>query len=91
MDHANAAGRIEEVQGQEAVERQHRMDGWTCTRYSILVATLAFGGRFWDMESLEWLSRMKKVFQTKSRYHGILIDSIALLEFRILFEFDARP
>merc|ERR1712036_21844 len=22
---------IEEVQGQEAVERQHRMDGWTCT------------------------------------------------------------
>lgn len=76
MDDANAAGRIEEVQGQEAIETQHCIDGRTCTTYSIFVATLAFGGRFWDMKSLEWLSRMKKVFQAKSSYHGLLIDSI---------------
>ena len=82
MDDANAAGRIEEVQGEEAVERRHCIDGGrTCTTYSIFVATLAFGGRFWDMKNLEWLSRMKKVFQAKSSYHGLLIDRIALHKF----------
>lgn len=64
-DNANAACRVEEVQGQEAVERWECIDGRTCTTYSIFVATLAFGGMFWDMARLQWLlSRMKKVFQT---------------------------